>query len=127
MTMLVYKCEICEKIGGDEERPFHTPICCGQEKVAIEVAGGTASVNVMQSYQSPVTGKWIDTPRQRRQDLSANGSRPWEGMESEKKESARKNAYEEATQDKKLDEVVRTAYAQLPTEKKAQLTKELGG
>ena len=87
----------------------------------------TYSVQVMQSYQSPVTDRWIDTPRQRREDLKASGSRPWEGMESERKEAAQKKSYIEAEQDKKLDVAVRTAYAQLPNDKKEQLKKEVVG
>ena len=36
----------------------------------------SAMVYVMPAYQSTVTGKWIDTPSQRRDDMARNNARP---------------------------------------------------
>ena len=42
-------------------------------------------------YQSPVTGLWVDGRVARREDLKRTGSRPYEGLQQEKKEAARAN------------------------------------
>jgi hypothetical protein len=40
-------------------------------------------------YESPIDGKWIEGRRARREDLRRSGSRPWEGLEQEKKVAQR--------------------------------------
>jgi hypothetical protein len=81
----------------------------------------SAAVYVMPAYQSPISGRWIDTPSQRRDDLRRNGSRPWEGMAVEKQEAARQTAYLEQSQEKALDHAVRETWQHLPDSKKAAL------
>ncbi len=78
----------------------------------------TAAVYVMPGYQSPATGRWIETPRQRREDFKASGTREWEGMANEKAETSRQKAYSEAASDAALDHTVRKAWQNLPEEKK---------
>lgn len=80
----------------------------------------SASVYVMAGYESPASGKWIETPRQRREDMKATGSRPWEGMASERKEMAKAKQETEKKQDAALDHAVRTAWRNLPDSKKQQ-------
>lgn len=70
------------------------------------------------SYQSPVTGLWIDGRRARREDLKRTGSRPWEGLEQERKESARQAAYQEAKLDAHLTKTASEVFYQLPPEKR---------
>ncbi len=74
----------------------------------------SAAVYVMPSYQSPVTGKWIDTPAQRRDDLARSGSRPWEGMEREKKEAARRKRDSEREMDCVAEKIAVESWQQLP-------------
>lgn len=107
---------------------YDTPICCGV-KTEKQLSAPALSMDIANwdGYVSPATGKFISSKAQRRDDMKASGCREWEGMDSERKQSERAKAYEESAQDKKLDETVRTAYAQLPSEKKAQLQRELGG
>lgn len=81
----------------------------------------SASVYVMPAYQSPVTGKWIDTPAQRRDDLARTGSRPWEGMAQEKQEAERRQAYQDAELDKTIERGVEQALKALPEDKKRAL------
>lgn len=38
-------------------------------------------------YQSPIDGRWIEGRRARTEDLKRNGCRPWEGMETERREA----------------------------------------
>lgn len=65
------------------------------------------------SYQSPIDGHWVDGRAARREDLKRTGSRPWEGLEQEKKEAARTRAYEDARFDSRVEETARRAFHQL--------------
>lgn len=65
------------------------------------------------SYQSPIDGKWVDGRVARREDLARNNCRPWEGMQQERKEAARQQAYEHQKQDRRLDETVNRSWAQI--------------
>lgn len=69
-------------------------------------------------YVSPVTGELVSGRKQRREDLARTGSRPWEGMESERKEVARFHAEQERKQDARLDASVREVFHQLPPSKR---------
>ena len=51
--------------------------------------------------------------------MARAGCRDWEGMDAEKKQSQRLKQYQEQASDAKLDTAVRTAWAQLPPEKRA--------
>lgn len=81
----------------------------------------SAAVYVMPAYQSPVTNKWIDTPSQRRDDLARTGSRPWEGITSEKKEAQNRAAQLDNDQDKLAEKMAVDAWQQLPEQHKDAL------
>ena len=85
----------------------------------------TASLYVMPAYQSPITGKWIDTPSQRRDDMARSGSRPWEGLDSERKVADSRAKYEAKAADDALENAVVSAYHSLGDEKKAILDSAL--
>lgn len=82
----------------------------------------SANVYVMPSYQSPITGKWIDTPSQRRDDLKRSGSRPWEGMEQEKKEAQRKRAEADKEMDTLAEKMAVQAWQSASSEVRAALS-----
>ncbi len=82
----------------------------------------SAAVHVMPSYQSPVSGKWIDSPSQRRDDLAKTGSRPWEGMEAEQKEAARKTQEFDKLLDKSAESAAIGAWHSLSDESKCTLS-----
>jgi hypothetical protein len=65
-------------------------------------------------YQSPVTGLWVEGRRARREDLRRTGSRPWEGMEQERKVAAKARAEHERKLDGLADGMARQAWAQAP-------------
>lgn len=72
-----------------------------------------------EGYLSPVTGKWVEGRKARRDDLARSGCRPWEGMEQEQKEAQRQKAYIEQKQDAKLTETAwRTWYAMDPKKRR---------
>lgn len=72
-------------------------------------------------YQSPVTGQWIEGRRARREDLKRTGSRPWEGMDQERKEASRQQAYVDEHFDRKAGEAAERAWYQLDPEKRRVL------
>jgi hypothetical protein len=74
---------------------------------------GPLVIGDLPSYQSPIDGRWIDGRVARREDLARSGSRPWEGMEQERKEAARRQDYEHQRMDRKLDETVSRSWAQI--------------
>lgn len=85
----------------------------------------SAAVYVMPAYQSPITGKWIDTPAQRRDDMARSGSRPWEGMEAERKVASERVHAEEKAKDQAIENAVVGAWHSLSDDKKATLENSL--
>jgi hypothetical protein len=65
-------------------------------------------------YQSPVSGKWIDGRKARREDLARTQCRPYEGREQEQKEIDRQRQYDERRLDKRADELAHRAWAEAP-------------
>ena len=63
---------------------------------------GPAIFGDLPGYQSPVTGKWVDGKRARREDLKRTGSRPYEGRKIE--EQIVKSRQE--SEDRKLDQII---------------------
>lgn len=74
----------------------------------------SAMVYVMPAYQSPIDGRWIDTPSQRRDDLARNGCRPWEGMESEKREAEKRKQDLDRDMDKVAEKIAVEAWQTAP-------------
>lgn len=79
---------------------------------------GLMIVGDLPGYVSPVTGLWVEGRRQRREDLKRSGSRPWEGLESEKREAARQEGYAEQKLDASLTRAASEAFYQLPPSKR---------
>jgi hypothetical protein len=65
-------------------------------------------------YQSPVTGKWVEGRKARRDDLARTHSRPYEGREQEQKEIDRQRQYEERRLEKRIEESAGRAWAEAP-------------
>lgn len=113
----------------DDYRTMETrndPLRCDCGKLAHRVISATQGIVKFpaaggREYVSPASGKYITTERQRRDDLARTDCRPYEGLESETKEAARKRAVEEKKQDAKLHENVSRAYYQLPPSKRKVL------
>lgn len=95
-----------------------TPVCCNcpTEKRILSAPMGIVDIP---AYESPASGKWITSRAERREDFKRTGTRPWEGIEEEKKEAQRQEKYQEEVSDKALDHIVRKAWADLPPSKKA--------
>ena len=123
--MPIYE-SVCRKCGKYHEyiRPLSkyddTPECCGV-KTEKRIFSAPFGVVDIPAYQSPVTGRWINSRVERNEDLKRNGCRPWEGLEQEKKEAERQKAYQEQKEDAKLTQAVEMAYAQLKPEQRQAL------
>lgn len=65
-------------------------------------------------YESPVTGKWVEGRKARREDLLRTGSRPWEGMAEERKEASRRAARNEAQLDQLAEKMAHKAWGMAP-------------
>ena len=124
--MPVYEA-VCMKCGKYHEyiRPvaqyLDTPECCGAktDKRLLSAPMMRADIQPWDAYQSPATGKLITSYAQRREDMKASGCRDWEGMDNEKQNAAQQKRYDEEAQDAAIDKTVRTAWANLSSEKKA--------
>jgi hypothetical protein len=97
-----------------------TPECCGQ-KTEKRIFTAPMGIVDIPAYQSPVTGRWINSRYERSEDLKRNGCRPWEGLEQEKKEADRQKAYQEQKEDAALTKSAEMAFAQLKPEQRRAL------
>ena len=65
-------------------------------------------------YVSPVTGKWVEGRRARREDLLRTNSRPYEGREQEAKEAAKVQQANERKLDQLAEKLAYRAWDQAP-------------
>jgi hypothetical protein len=65
-------------------------------------------------YESPIDGRWIEGRKARREDLLRSHSRPWEGMEQEKKHAARVQAERDRRDDQLAERMAHRAWAEAP-------------
>lgn len=84
------------------------PVNARQESVAPIVW------NDLPGYESPVSGKWVEGRKARREDLKRTGCRAWEGMDQEKKEAARVREYSDQQFDRKLESHVGEVWRNAP-------------
>ena len=89
-----------------------------------ETVGLAPSVHFdISPYQSPVTGLAINSRKQRNEDLKRTGSRPYEGLEQEKKEVARQQHYDDIKDTADLQASVAKSIYELPPAQKDNLLK----
>lgn len=123
--MPVYE-SICRKCGKVHDyyqtvdNRHDTPECCG-EKTDKAILTPSMGIVDIPAYVSPVSGRWVNSRKQRKEDLAEANCRPWEGLEQEKKEAARRQEYLEQAQDKKLEQTIEQTIKDLPEQKKAVL------
>ena len=121
MPLHDYKCECGEKFEHFAKiADLGNPVMCRCGKVAARQLCFSV-VSVMPSYQSPVTGKWIDTPRQRRYDLDSSGSREWEGREQETKYAQQREKDFDKILDKSAEKAAVESWQALPQETRRKL------
>lgn len=124
MPVYEARCKECGKIQDYYQSAANrhdTPFCCGfqTEKVILTPPMGYCE-NI--HYQSPISGRPITTKQERIEDLKRSNSRPWEGLEQEQKEAARRAAYDEQKADAAIEKSVVEAWQTLTPEKQAVLS-----
>lgn len=65
-------------------------------------------------YESPVSGKWIEGRKARREDLARTNCRPYEGLEQEKKEANKVRAQHERQLDQLAEKMAYKAWDMAP-------------
>lgn len=123
--MPMYGC-ICPKCGKYETIFRHisarddTPMHC-ESKMERIVEAPSVQVDIG-GYTSPIDGRWIEGKSARREDLKRNNCRPWEGMESEKKEALRRAAAADANFEKGVEAAVYNTYNNMSAEKQRAIS-----
>jgi predicted nucleic acid-binding Zn ribbon protein len=118
--MPIYGC-VCQGCGHYETIFRHisqrddTPVHCSQKMVR-RVEAPSVQVDIG-GYTSPIDGKWIEGKSARREDLKRNNCRPWEGMESEKKEAKKRAAEADKTFEKGVEQAAYNVYNNMSAEK----------
>jgi hypothetical protein len=97
------------------------PMCC-EEQAQLCILPPAVQPD-LPGYESPVTGKWVEGRKSRREDLRASGCRPYEDPADERKEAARQRAYNEQRQDKALQETLMKTFYAMPEAKRRILTR----
>jgi len=83
-----------------------------------DMPSGLIIVPDLPGYKSEVTGLWVEGRAARREDLKRSGCRPWEGLEQEKKEAARREQYDEQRREAALDRAANEVFYQFPPSKR---------
>lgn len=119
MPIYQYRCDAC----GTEREEFrsvaerHDSPTCHGHRMGIVICPPAVQAD-LPGYVSPASGKWIEGRAARREDLKVSGCRPWEGLDSEKREARKRSAEIEAKADRQLDASARRALAELPPAKR---------
>jgi len=127
MPIYEARCEECGRVHeyhAKVERCHVTPFCCGFQTTKVILSAPYGQVDIP-AYQSPISGRWINSRRERTEDLKRNDCRPWEGMEQEQKEAARRAEYQEQAEDAKIEKSVVQAWQSLTPEKQAALSESV--
>jgi hypothetical protein len=69
-------------------RDAELPVCHGAAMQRVIEAPAVHAD--LPGYQSPIDGKWVEGRRARTEDLKRSNCRPWEGMETERKEAVKR-------------------------------------
>lgn len=94
MPIYTYRCHDCgsimrefRKIAGRDLMPTCS---CFEDSRVTRIVEAPAVQTDLPGYQSPIDGKWVEGRRARTEDLKRSNCRPWEGMETERKEAIKR-------------------------------------
>jgi len=124
MPFYTFHCKRCDAVHDayrNISERHNGPECCGEKTELCIVP--PAVVPDLPGYESPVTGKWIEGRKSRREDLKACGCRPYESPEDERKEAARQRQYIEEKQSKAMRETLMKTLYSMPESKRRVLTR----
>ena len=117
------RCQAIEYYAETVDRRHLTPQCPSctmpMQKVILSAPAQQLDIAPWDGYVSPASGKYITSKRERERDMAETKCRPWEGMEQEKKEAARRKEYAKQELDLAVDKAVDSAFTSLPESLKA--------
>lgn len=73
-------------------------------------------------YQSPVDGRWIEGRVARNEDLKRNNCRPWEGMETERREAVKRAEEADLVFEQKTESALHETFNNMSAEKQRVLS-----
>jgi hypothetical protein len=103
------------------ERDVNIPDCLYDGQPMRRAVEAPAVHADLPGYQSPVDGRWIEGKRARIEDLKRNNCRPWEGMESERKEAVKRAEEADRVLDQKSEAAVHETFNNMSAEKQRVL------
>lgn len=106
----------------DYEQP---QICkCGEQSIKqLSTPAFSIDATNFTAYQSPASGKWITSKKERRDDMKETGCVDYEP--SLKVEQEKRYASEDAALDKKIEEHVESEIYNMPTKKREKFVSEV--
>lgn len=72
-------------------------------------------------YQSPIDGRWVEGRRARTEDLKRSNCRPWEGMETERREAVKRAEEADRDFDAKTEAAVHETFNAMSAESQRAL------
>jgi putative FmdB family regulatory protein len=99
MPLYSFECAACGHFDRvfrkvDERNIAPSCTCCEMagrgERAMQRIVEAPAVQTDLPGYQSPIDGKWVEGRRARTEDLKRSNCRPWEGMDTERKEAIKR-------------------------------------
>lgn len=99
MPLYSFECDSCGHFDRvfrkvDERNIAPSCKCCEMagrgERAMQRIVEAPAVQTDLPGYQSPIDGKWVEGRRARNEDLKRSNCRPWEGMDTERKEAIKR-------------------------------------
>ncbi|PXX41091.1 putative FmdB family regulatory protein [Burkholderia pyrrocinia] len=129
MPLYTFRCPQCKRTETGFRKIAdrdHLPVCeCAGEDRGIfpmaRIVEAPAVQTDLPGYTSPIDGRWIEGRRARTEDLKRNGCRPWEGMETERKEAIKRAEAADAEFGKKIESGIAEVYNGMSTDSQRAL------
>lgn len=102
---------------------YNEPQTCECGRAALRQISPTMIAVDIPAYQSPIDGRWINSRKQRTEDLKRNGCVEYEPSLREHGEKQR--AAEDAKLEAKMEETIEAEIHAMPTRKREKLISEL--
>jgi predicted nucleic acid-binding Zn ribbon protein len=125
MPLYTFRCEcghkdaVFRKIDERNQAPDH----CGKPMQRV-IEAPTVQAD-LPGYQSPIDGRWVEGKRARIEDLKRSGCRPWEGMETERREAVKRAEEADRDFEKKTEAALYDTYNNMSVEKQKILSEAL--
>lgn len=126
MPLYTFKCPEC----GSVDRAFRKISERNQAPVCQHGAIGHYMQRVVEApavqadlpgYESPIDGRWVEGRRARTEDMRRNNCRPWEGIETERKEATKRAAEADRAFETAIEKGIAETYNNMSAESQRAL------